>query len=159
MMKQQHYSTTASFFFLLVLTSVVFASTGVLQEISGSRVAAAPPSDSTALNLRPIIGVLTQPAPSYLSQWGDSYLDADYIKWIEFAGGRVVPVPYDANYTVLNDIFSWVNGILYTGGGLYLGPNNTYYNASLFLYHTAQAAQGLSLLLGIEIFLLMHYVV
>jgi hypothetical protein len=45
------------------------------------------------LNDRPIIGILSQPgepAPD-----GSSYIAASYIKWVESAGARVVPIMYD----------------------------------------------------------------
>jgi len=42
---------------------------------------------------------------------------ASYIKFIELAGGRVVPIPYDADTATLDKIFNGINGILFPGGG------------------------------------------
>ena len=44
------------------------------------------------LNMRPIIGILTQPSPSELMQFGNSYIPASYVKYVESGGARVVPV-------------------------------------------------------------------
>lgn len=41
----------------------------------------------------PVIGILTQDSLSHNP--GRSYLAASYVKFIESAGGRVVPVHYD----------------------------------------------------------------
>ena len=45
-------------------------------------------------NDRPIIGILTQPSSSSLSQFGDNYIAASYVKYVESAGARVVPIQY-----------------------------------------------------------------
>jgi len=45
-----------------------------------------------AINNRPIIGILTQPSFDPISQWGESYIAASYVKYVESGGGRVVPV-------------------------------------------------------------------
>lgn len=49
------------------------------------------------VNLRPIIGILDQPTDEPLNNYGKTYLVASYIKWVESAGGRVVPVPYNSD--------------------------------------------------------------
>jgi len=89
-------------------------------------------------NNRPIIGVLTQPDSERFPSL--SYLETDYVHWIEGSGGRVVPLPYDASPELLSKLLSMVNGLLFTGGGLYLGFNDSYYNTSRFLFEWAQQA-------------------
>jgi gamma-glutamyl hydrolase len=43
---------------------------------------------------------------------------ASYVKWIEAGGGRSIPIPYDAtSTTLLDDILSQVDGVLFPGGG------------------------------------------
>lgn len=50
---------------------------------------------SETLNDRPIIGVLAQEISAHLSshfEYAKSYIAASYVKFVEGAGGRVVPV-------------------------------------------------------------------
>lgn len=61
----------------------------------------------------PVIGVMTQPIPGDTS----TYIAASYIKWIEAGGARSIPIPYDAPAEMVEDLFSQVNGVLFTGGG------------------------------------------
>eukprot|EP01045_Picozoa_sp_COSAG04_P017041 COSAG04_NODE_1478_length_6574_cov_5.073359_1_plen_109_part_00 len=83
----------------------------------------------------PVIGILTVPtisgdcitmtaaerrAPLQGQQEGEaaalgSCFDSLYPQWIEAAGGRVVPIRYDAPATELERIFRSVNGVLFTG--------------------------------------------
>jgi len=92
------------------------------------------PRTSTAptqpINVRPVIGVLTQPTPA----GGQSFLAASYVKWLEAAGAKVVPVPWDANEDTLKEIFYTINGLLLPGGGIYL-PGSKYENAATYLYN------------------------
>jgi gamma-glutamyl hydrolase len=92
------------------------------------------------INNRPIIGVLNQPADADLLKYGQTYIPASYVKWLESSGARVVPVPYNAAADVLDNLFSSLNGILFTGGGLNLAPNITYFQTSLYLWNLAKAA-------------------
>jgi hypothetical protein len=47
-----------------------------------------------ALNTRPIVGILTEPIDPEMAKWGaKSFIAASYVKYIEMAGARVVPVP------------------------------------------------------------------
>ena len=58
---------------------------------------------------RPVIGILTQPTnvdKSYnLSYYGNAYLVASYVRWVESAGARAVPVPWSASDSELEEIF------------------------------------------------------
>jgi len=63
-------------------------------------------------NNRPILGILTEP----LGNTSSSYIAASYVKFIESAGGRVVPVHHDASVTDLRLLFSQLNGLLFPGG-------------------------------------------
>ena len=53
-----------------------------------------------------------------------AYLAASYVKFIESAGARVVPIPYEvSSNSTLEKIFSQINGVLVTGGGIEIyGP-------------------------------------
>ncbi|EWM22091.1 gamma-glutamyl hydrolase [Nannochloropsis gaditana] len=66
----------------------------------------------------PVIGVLAQPKFSNLAPCDGvcEYIAASYVKWVESAGGRVLPVPYNASFDALDAIFASVNGLLFPGG-------------------------------------------
>lgn len=67
----------------------------------------------------PIIGVLTQPS-SWLSLYDPleySYIAASYVKALEAAGARVVPVKYDWDEAKILEVFEGLNGLLLPGGG------------------------------------------
>ena len=50
------------------------------------------------------------------------------------AGGRVVPIPYDADKETLRHLFESVNGLLFPGGGTVTG-NNTFNENAYFLFN------------------------
>lgn len=67
----------------------------------------------------PIIGVLTQPS-SWVSLYDPleySYIAASYVKALEAAGARVVPVKYDWDDAKILEVFEGLNGLLLPGGG------------------------------------------
>ena len=72
------------------------------------------------LNYRPIIGILAQELDDSLEPWfGDnytSYISASYVKFIEQAGARVVPVLINQNEEYYDKIFRSTNGLLIPGG-------------------------------------------
>lgn len=74
---------------------------------------------SVSVNDRPIIGILTQDTRSTgnlkFQKLGRTYIPASYVKWIESAGGRVVPIPYDADKSTLKHLFQSINGLLLPG--------------------------------------------
>ena len=41
-----------------------------------------------------LIGIVAQQTWGHAASYGKSYIAADYVKYIEAAGGRVVPIPY-----------------------------------------------------------------
>uniref|UniRef100_UPI0037E8AEBB gamma-glutamyl hydrolase n=1 Tax=Semicossyphus pulcher TaxID=241346 RepID=UPI0037E8AEBB len=67
-------------------------------------------------NDRPIIGVLAQevksPKPNQTS-----YIAASYVKFLESAGARVVPIMINKTQEEYKALFNSINGILYPGGG------------------------------------------
>lgn len=54
------------------------------------------------------------------------YIAASYVKWIELAGGRVVPIPYNGTTDEMDTIFSRINGLLLPGGGAEVSAGATY---------------------------------
>lgn len=96
-------------------------------------------------NLRPIIGVLSLDPPPALTKafkWCQSYIPASYIKFIEMAGGRVVPIFIDRNEDYYERVFNNTNGLLIPGGGLPLQNLNEtgYGRAGKVLYEMAVKA-------------------
>ncbi|XP_051267278.1 gamma-glutamyl hydrolase [Dicentrarchus labrax] len=71
---------------------------------------------SASRNDRPIIGVLAQevysPKPDQTV-----YIAASYVKFLESAGARVVPVMINQTLEEYKALFNSINGILYPGGG------------------------------------------
>jgi gamma-glutamyl hydrolase len=69
-------------------------------------------------NNRPVIGILAQPvSDEEKNDDRHSYIAASYIKYIEGAGARVVPIPYDLPQEQLFSLFTQLNGLLFPGGG------------------------------------------
>ncbi|CAD8126009.1 unnamed protein product [Paramecium sonneborni] len=75
---------------------------------------------------KPTIGILTN--PSDLKDYDKSlysYFPSSYVKWIEQAGARVIPIHWDSSYDELTVILNQINGVLFTGGDVDLYLNNT----------------------------------
>ena len=74
-------------------------------------------------NLRPIIGILangpndTSLLPPYTSH--DAYIAASYVKHIEAAGARVVPIPWYLPAARVRELARQLNGFLLPGGGVH----------------------------------------
>jgi len=73
---------------------------------------------AATLRSRPVIGILSQPANK-----DHDYIAASYVKWLESAGARSIPIPYGANEELVNEILSQVNGVLFPGGDADLPPS------------------------------------
>ena len=69
---------------------------------------------------QPVIAVMSQPMSETPTagpgKRAADYLPASYVKWIELAGGRVVPVSYEATDAEVDGLFEQVNGLLLIGG-------------------------------------------
>ncbi len=98
-------------------------------------------SPCSGLNNRPIIGVLTVPLDvggcvTYASEMSNTLYQNSklnnnlseptscfhnlYVQWLESGGARVVPIPYDSPKERLDYLFEHVNGMLFTGGDVYI---------------------------------------
>eukprot|EP01059_Diplonema_ambulator_P018031 TRINITY_DN3019_c1_g1_i1.p1 TRINITY_DN3019_c1_g1~~TRINITY_DN3019_c1_g1_i1.p1 ORF type:complete len:315 (+),score=37.97 TRINITY_DN3019_c1_g1_i1:527-1471(+) len=73
---------------------------------------------------RPIIAVWAHPLTES-DQPPDTgeYIAASYVKWLEAAGARVVPVRYNVSEDELKGIMGSVNGLVYPGGAV--GPSES----------------------------------
>ncbi|XP_034562236.1 gamma-glutamyl hydrolase [Notolabrus celidotus] len=90
---------------------------------------------SATRNDRPIIGVLAQevrsPKPNQ-----NSYIAASYVKFLESAGARVVPVMINQTVEEYKTLFNSINGILYPGGAASLTTSG-YARAAKIFYDLA----------------------
>lgn len=85
------------------------------------------PAPDPDLNFRPVIGIVSHPGDGASGRLkngtGVSYIAASYVKFVESAGARVVPLVYTDPPEVLLRKLNLVNGVLFTGGwaksGLY----------------------------------------
>ncbi|XP_013856545.1 gamma-glutamyl hydrolase, partial [Austrofundulus limnaeus] len=86
-------------------------------------------------NDKPIIGVLAQeafqPKPNQ-----SAYIAASYVKFLESAGARVVPVMINQTLDQYKTLFNSINGILYPGGGVSI-ISSGYQRAAKIFYELA----------------------
>ncbi|MBN3305831.1 gamma-glutamyl hydrolase [Amia ocellicauda] len=76
-----------------------------------------PALSSLLPNDRPIIGILAQEnIPGYPHAQGTSYIAASYVKYLEAAGARVVPVRINLTEEEYTKLFYSINGVLLPGG-------------------------------------------
>ncbi|KAM1356914.1 hypothetical protein ACFX13_031700 [Malus domestica] len=79
------------------------------------------------INYRPVIGILSHPGDGASGRLSNastaSYIAASYVKFVELAGARVIPLIYNEPPDILFQKLDLVNGVLFTGGwaksGLY----------------------------------------
>lgn len=86
------------------------------------------------VNDRPVVGVLTQPMSD--SQPDQEILVASYVKFLESAGCRVVPLRFTDSFDQLKQLFIQVNGLFFPGG-LASIQNNKFADAARYLLSLA----------------------
>jgi len=95
----------------------------------------------TALNHRPIIGILSQPPEDGPGkEYHYSMITADYVQWLHSAGCRVAPIRFDAPEEELRSLFNSVNGLFFQGGEDSLLPETHFYKAAAKLFQWAVEA-------------------
>ncbi|GLT72426.1 hypothetical protein SLA2020_443630 [Shorea laevis] len=85
------------------------------------------PAVDPKLNRRPVIGILSHPGDGASGRLNNatsaSYIGDSYVKFVESAGARVIPLIYNEPPENLLEKLQLVNGVLFTGGwaagGLY----------------------------------------
>ncbi|KAM7390147.1 hypothetical protein PAMA_008359 [Pampus argenteus] len=92
------------------------------------------------INDRPVIGILAQdirsPPPGKTS-----YIAASYVKYLESAGARVVPIMIDQTEEEYKTLFNSINGVLFPGGGANLTSSGYYRSAKAFYDLAIEANQ------------------
>lgn len=109
-----------------------------LAAAAASSAHAALPGEGEDLNLRPLIGIVSQlgaPAPK-----GHSYIASSYVKLVESAGARAVPILCDMSKEEVKRRFKAVNGILIPGGAQNLRPGEPFFDVVSQLYDLALEA-------------------
>lgn len=96
-----------------------------------------PPGSEAArgqhLNYRPIIGILAQEnLPEDPSPHGTSYIAASYVKYIESAGARVVPIRINRTEEEYGKLFNSINGLLLPGGDINIENSQFTRTAKIF---------------------------
>lgn len=87
-------------------------------------------SKPMTISSTPVIGILAHPFDGGNESSGNNedinypyqYIAASYVKWLEAGGARAIPIPYDASTTLIDDIFSQINGLLLPGGHCVMPP-------------------------------------
>jgi len=87
-------------------------------------------------NQRPIIGILSQDSSEKFAKYGKSYIASSYVKYIESAGARVVPIRIDLSKEELESLFNSINGVLFPGGGASLSDSG-YLRTAKMIYDLA----------------------
>lgn len=96
---------------------------------------------SSSLNEEPIVGVLAQEmsyslADKYEENY-ESYIAASYVKFVEGAGARVVPIWINKTRDYYASILSKLNGVLFPGGATWFNQSNGYAEAGRHIYDVA----------------------
>ncbi|XP_077980799.1 gamma-glutamyl hydrolase-like [Glandiceps talaboti] len=92
--------------------------------------------DGSQVNNRPIIGVVAETCYDEMAKHGPSYIAASYVKFLESAGARVVPIPVNQTDAYYANLFSSLNGVLFPGGSQYIETSG-YGKAGRILYDLA----------------------
>ncbi|KAF6256122.1 class I glutamine amidotransferase-like protein [Scenedesmus sp. NREL 46B-D3] len=119
----------AALYVLLIASSVGWA-TSIRPGRQQATIAA--PIDSSKLNNRPIIGILTQAGleeDKFVPKDG-TYIAASYVKFVEAGGARVVPVLADTPPDVLEGLLGRLNGFLIPGGAANLRPGHDFFDTA-----------------------------
>ncbi|XP_053684706.1 gamma-glutamyl hydrolase-like [Sabethes cyaneus] len=93
------------------------------------------------LNEEPVIGILAQEmsyslAAKYEEDF-ESYIAASYVKFIEGAGARVVPIWINKPRSYYESLLPLLNGVLLPGGATWFNQSNGYADAGRHIYDVA----------------------
>ncbi|XP_072392951.1 gamma-glutamyl hydrolase-like [Diabrotica undecimpunctata] len=82
----------------------------------------------------PIIGILTQPSDYYDY---DTFIAASYVKFVESAGARVIPIWINQSIEYYERVVSYTNGVLFPGGAASLVQPGGYGDTAKIIYRLA----------------------
>lgn len=125
-------------------TGVVLAVLSLVGIANGATIISAEEQvrQQTELNDEPVIGVLAQEmsyslAAKYEEDY-ESYIAASYVKFVEGAGARVVPIWINKPREYYEDILPKLNGVLLPGGATWFNQSNGYADAGRHIYDVAE---------------------
>jgi len=97
-------------------------------------------SNGSQINDRPIIGILSQALPPSIENLspGGAYIASSYIKWVELAGARAIPLIAGSNQN-FTQLFESINGVLIPGGAVSL-DTSPYSRTGKLMFDLAKAA-------------------
>ncbi|XP_053197989.1 gamma-glutamyl hydrolase [Scomber japonicus] len=90
-------------------------------------------------NDKPIIGILSQESRS-VPPGKTSYIAASYVKYMESAGARVIPIKINQTLEEYKKIFNSINGVLFPGGAASI-TSSGYATAGKIFYDLAIEAK------------------
>lgn len=98
--------------------------------------------NAEVVNDEPVVGILSQELSYMMTQnYGDegydSYIAASYVKFVEGAGARVVPIWINQPEDYYEEIMANLNGVLFPGGATYFNQSNGYADAGRHIYDIA----------------------
>ncbi|XP_065185193.1 gamma-glutamyl hydrolase-like [Sycon ciliatum] len=88
---------------------------------------------------RPVIGVLAQGTYGHFAKYGHMYIAASYVKFVEAAGGRAVPVFNNLSAEQAGEVFEQLNGVLLPGGGANLSDSGYALNSRVLINKSIEA--------------------
>ncbi|TVU20581.1 hypothetical protein EJB05_36795, partial [Eragrostis curvula] len=101
------------------------ATAGVIRLPTEGARACAAPADPAVYD-RPVIGIVSHPGDGAGGRISNgsatSYIAASYVKFVEAAGARVVPLIYNEPEERILEKLKLLNGVLFTGGSVKRGP-------------------------------------
>ncbi|CAI9088839.1 OLC1v1023282C1 [Oldenlandia corymbosa var. corymbosa] len=117
------------------------------------------PALNPNLNYRPVIGILSHPGDGASGRLSNdtnaSYIAASYVKFVESAGARVIPLIYNEPPQLLEKKLNLVNGVLFTGGwaktGLYFSTVQTVFKKVLEKNDAGDHFPVIAICLGFEL--------
>ncbi|XP_072307373.1 gamma-glutamyl hydrolase-like [Eucyclogobius newberryi] len=89
-------------------------------------------NSSPEINQRPIIGVIAQDTKNPTPE-RQSFIAASYVKFLEAAGARVVPIHINKSDDEYKALFKSINGVLFPGGTVSLSQSGYAKASRLFL--------------------------
>ncbi|XP_077867124.1 gamma-glutamyl hydrolase-like [Saccoglossus kowalevskii] len=96
-------------------------------------------SDCVTTNDEPIIGILTMKTDGKKAEHGDTFIPACFVKYLESAGARVVPIFLNQSPSYYKHIFDSINGILFPGGDVDLITSDAAEAGKILYEHAIQA--------------------
>ncbi|KAG1660694.1 Gamma-glutamyl hydrolase [Nymphon striatum] len=97
-------------------------------------------AEAQKVNNRPTIGILAEETDPEFRRFGHYYISSSYVKFIESAGARAVPIRMNRSDEYYIKMFKSVNGVLFPGGGLNIKSSSSFKRAGKIIFEHAKQA-------------------